>query len=436
VSRLLLSLFAAALLAPGAAIADDRACTVLLGGTVHAPEGPRDDLVVVILGDRIADARPTVDELQFGDGADAARFRGKHDCAVLKLDEGAVVTTGLVTVGGQLGLVEVGMEGGTRTSDAGGDPIRTSHDVADSYNPRSSVIPVTRIAGITSAIIEPTGGWFPGQAAWVDLAGGSQEETVVRRGVYLPTGFGSASRGEGLGKLAELLDDARTHLRDPRALDSNRSRPYVASRLDLEALQPVLRGEAPLVVGANRAADVEALIRFAADEEIRIVIRGGAEAWLHADALADAGIAILLNPYVYGPGGFDQIEARPDNAAILADAGVDVIISTGSAHFARNLRQLAGNAVRGGMDHTAAVRAITSNPARVFGQTDRGEIARGAVANVVVWSGDPLELSTTVVHLWIGGEPVELRSRQTELFEHYRELPGTPVPGLEVPDSL
>lgn len=461
-NRLTTLLLAAVLLLPAAASADDRVCTVILGGTVYAPEGPRDDLVIVLLGERIADARPKVEDLQFagpsgtrpsgrsadaerhppapasgsGEGAQTARFRGQHDCAVIKLDEGAVVTTGLVSVGGQLGLVEVGMESATRTSDGGGEPVRASHDVADSYNPRSAVIPVARISGITSAIIEPTGGMIAGQAAWVDLSGGSQEEAVVRRGVSFPASFASASRGEAIGRLRELLDDARTHLDDPRALAGNRSRPYTASRLDLEALAPVLEGTAPLVIGANRASDIEALIRFAEAEEIRLVIRGGAEAWLHADALARAGVAVIINPLVYGPGGFGQIEARPDNARLLAEAGVSVIISTGSAHFARNLRQLAGNAVRGGMDHLAAVRSITSVPAEVFGQTDRGEIARGAVANLVIWSGDPLELSSAVQHLFIGGRSIELRSRQTELLERYRTLPGSPVPALEVPDSL
>ncbi len=174
---------------------------------------------------------------------------------------------------------------------------------------------------------------------------------------------------------------------------------------------------------------------FAEAEGIRLVIRGAAEGGRHAEALAAADIAVILNPLVYGPGSFDQREARPDNAQLLQEAGVDVIISTTSAHFARSLRQLAGNAVRGGMDHTAAVRAITSTPAAVFGLNDRGEIARGAYANLVVWSGDPLEIETRVEGLFIGGQAVELTSRQTELFDRYRERPGSPVPALSLPGT-
>jgi cytosine/adenosine deaminase-related metal-dependent hydrolase len=163
--------------------------------------------------------------------------------------------------------------------------------------------------------------------------------------------------------------------------------------------------------------------------------RGRLSTGTDLDALAEADIAVIINPLIYGPGSFDQREARPDNAQLLAEAGVDVIISTRSAHFARSLRQLAGNAVRGGMDHTAAVRAITSTPARVFGLSDRGEIARGAFANLVIWSGDPLEIGTRVETMLIAGRAVELTSRQTDLFERYRELPGSPVPPLSLPGT-
>lgn len=421
----------AALTLPLAAPAAAGDCTVFEGARVHLPEGPRDGFSVVVLDGRIADVGSN---LGLAPAPGGVLFRDRT-CELVKLASTDVITPGLVTVGGQLGLVEVGMEAATRTHDASGDEVRAAHVVADSYDPRSSVIAVQRIQGITSAVVEPTGGMIAGTSAWVDLAGATQAEAVIARSVAMPGAVTTGSPSEGLRRLSELFDDGRRYAANRRAFEENRSRPMTASRLDLEALQPLLSGDVPLVVGADRASEIEALIRFADAEGIRLVIRGAAEAWRHADALAEADIAVIINPYVYGAGSFDEREGRADNAHLLQHAGVDVIISTSSAHFARGLRQLAGNAVRGGMDHTAAVRSITSVPAEVFGVTDRGEISRGAYANLVIWSGDPLEISTRVEAMLIGGAEVDLTSRQTDLFDRYRQLPGSPVPDLELPGT-
>jgi imidazolonepropionase-like amidohydrolase len=241
-----------------------------------------------------------------------------------------------------------------------------------------------------------------------------------------------ASRADGLLELREALDDARAFARNRAGYDKGQAAEYAASRLDLEALQPVLRGELPLVIGANRASDLEALVRFAAEQKVRVIAVGAAEGWMVAPALAAAKIPVVLDPMVYGPGGFDQVHARPDNAKRLADAGVSVVLSSFSSHNARTLSQVAGNAVRGGMDHAAALRAITETPARVFGLGDRGRVEPGAVANLVLWGGDPLELLTPVEAVWIRGRPIALESRQTALQQKYRTMPGTPLPPLAV----
>jgi len=416
---------------PFAAPAAAADCTVFSGARVFLPEGPRDGFSVVVQGDRIVDFGSN---LKLAPAPGGVLFRDQP-CALVKLADTDVITPGLVTVGGQLGLVEVGMEGATRTHDAGGDEVRAAHVVADSYDPRSSVIAVQRIEGITSAVVEPTGGMIAGQAAWVDLAGATQADAVIRRSVAIPGSVLTGSPSEGLRRLSELFDDARRYHANRRAVEENRSRPLAASGLDLDALQPLLDGEVPLILSADRASEIEALIRFAEAEQIRLIIRGAAEGWRHAAALAKANIAVIINPYVQGAGSFDQREGRADNAALLQQAGVRVIISTSSAHFARGLRQLAGNAVRGGLDHTAAVRSISSVPAEVFGLAGQGEISRGAVANLVVWSGDPLEIGTRVRTMLIHGREVDLSSRQTDLFDRYRSLPGSPVPDLSLPGT-
>ena len=144
-------------------------------------------------------------------------------------------------------------------------------------------------------------------------------------------------------------------------------------------------------------------------------------------------MAVILDPLVYGPGGFDQIQGRPDNGKLLVQAGVPVILATSSSHNARNLGQLAGNAVRAGMTHDDALAAITRVPAEVFGLEGRGVIAEGAWADVVLWSGDPLEVSSWPEAVWINGRAIPMESRQTKLRDTYRDLPGTPKAALELP---
>ena len=397
-------------------------CTVFTGGTVALPQQARSDLEVLVADGLIQRTAPTV-----------ARSWQGQDCELITLEPEAWLTPGLLHVGGTMGLQEVWGEAGTHKHDAGGEPVRAAHDVGDSYDPTSVAVPVTRREGITGAVIVPGGGIVAGQAAFVQLEGITQAEAVVERGVAMRASLGGGSPAEGLRLLRELLDDARAYAADRQGYDQNRSRSLSAGRMELEALQPVIEGRMPLLIGANRSADIEALIRFARDEEVDLIIDEGAEAWLHAGPLASAGIAVLINPLGQDPSSFDQLHARRDNAALLVDAGVRVMITNHSALFAGHLRQLAGLAWRDGMAHSQALEAITATPALVFGLEDRGRIAHGARADLVIWNGDPLELSTWATSVMIGGEAVDLRTRHDALFERYRELPGLPIRGLPLP---
>jgi imidazolonepropionase-like amidohydrolase len=251
--------------------------------------------------------------------------------------------------------------------------------------------------------------------------------------VAFPAHLTGSSLAAGLGELRELFEDARAFARDRRAFDQNRTRLMAASRRDLEALLPVVQGEEALILRVDRAAHIEAVLRFAREEKIRLILRGGAESWRHAEALAAARVPVILDPTVYGAGSFSQREGRRDTAALLAEAGVNVLFFSTyhSSHFARNLRQLAGNAVRGGMAHADAIKALTSTPAAVFGQEEHGVIQVGAKANLVLWSGDPLEISSHVTTLMIGGELQSLSSRQTLLRDRYRSVSEQEKPAQE-----
>jgi imidazolonepropionase-like amidohydrolase len=405
----------------------DPACVALApltgAATVLMPEGLRvGDTAILVAGGRIA----RVDRVGAlpRDGA-AFVYQGAR-CATIDIT-GKHVIPGLVEVASQIGLVEVGLEGATSNVDAGrDDPVRASLRVADAYDPRSVVIPEQRVEGVLSAVTAPTGGAVSGQAAYVDLAGATQAEAIVSPSVAMIAGLGGSSRAESLRQLRELLLDARAYQRNRAAFERNAFRPLQAHRLDLDALAPVVDGRLPLVVGADRAADIEALLRLQRELGIKLVIQGGAEAWIHADALAAAGVPVIVDPFVYGPGGFDQVAGRRDNAALLHRAGVPVILSTFSTHNARTLRQVAGNAAREGLPRDAALRAVTTTPARVFGGADRGEIAAGQVANLAVFDGDPMELLTSTTHALIRGRPIPLDSRQWRLTLRYLDLPGTP----------
>ncbi len=139
-----------------------------------------------------------------------------------------------------------------------------------------------------------------------------------------------------------------------------------------------------------------------------------------AKALARANAPVILNSLLDLPSDFDHLSSRLDNAARLQRAGVVIAFSSGDTHNARTIRQLAGNAVAHGLPWDAALAAVTTNPAEIFGQGSvRGRIEKGQVADLVLWNGDPLEVTSAADQVWIGGRAIEMRSRQTELRDRY-----------------
>ena len=165
--------------------------------------------------------------------------------------------------------------------------------------------------------------------------------------------------------------------------------------------------------GRERASDIETALRLADELKLKLVLAGASEAWMMADEIARRKVPVIIDPLEDLPSRFDRLHARSDNAALLARAGVPVVLSTFSSHQARLLWQRAGNAVRLGMDHDAAIRAVTEAPADAFGLKGYGRLEKGAVANVVVWSGDPLQTGTRVEHVFVRGKEESLETRQS-----------------------
>lgn len=396
----------------------------ITGGTVHTVSGAVIDNGVVVMRDGRIEAVGTSDDVSIPSGATRIDATGK------------IVTPGLFDAGTQTGLVEVGSVGDTRdASYSGGDAFRPAFRVTDGIQPNSVVIPVTRTGGVTTVASIATGGAMSGQGALLDLTGGSLGNMLIEDGAAMYASFnpsGASSAGGARGALAlrfrEALEDARVYPTNRRNYQSGSIREFALSRLDLEALQPVLSGDMPLVVRASRAADIDAALRIAEEFDLRLVIMNGEEAWRVADRLAAAEVPVILKPLTDLPVQFDRLGSRFDNAALLTAAGVHVVISTLDTHNARNLRYEAGNAVRFGMDRSAALRSVTLEPAIVMGVADDyGSIETGKVANLVIWSGDPFDFGTAVEHVLIRGREVDLDNRQHRLFERYRTLDDRPV---------
>ena len=405
---------------------------VLEGGTVYTSTGKKIENGVVVLG---TDGKI----VSVGTSAPTGPAYKVVDCT------GKVVTAGFVDFATQLGVVEVSQEGATRDGDPGGDNVRAAFRVADAFNPNSAVIPIQRTGGVTSAVVQPSGGFVRGQSAWIDLAAPGAFGRVVRAPIAQNIGLGhggaaatGGSRGGAVLKLRELYDDVAFYAKNKKKYDVGQSRDLSASRLDLEALSATIGGGIPVVFHVNRASDIRNALTLSKELGLRPIIQGGAEAWMVADALAAGKVPVVLDAMANLPVTFSALGTREDNAAILSRAGVPVLLSVFDTHNARNVRQMAGNAVRGGMEWDRALEAVTVNPARAAGMADYGTLEPGKVANVVVWSGDPFELSTRVEGMYIGSVEVSLRNRQTALFERYRKLPrrGPPAKYDEIDTDM
>lgn len=345
---------------------------------------------------------------------------------------GKQVTAGFIDASSGVGLVGISLEADDVDGRLPGqdavhdDHLHASYQARDGFDAGAVAIPITRSAGVTTVIAAPAGSLIGGQSAAFSLADGAREPLRAPASMEAALGHGvHGSRGRAIEHLREVLDDARSFGRDPAAFERNQRRAFVADRLDLAALAPVVRGALPLVIDARSESDIRAALRLAREQRLSIAIAGGAEAWRVAPELAAAKVPVLLDPTDNLPSQLSASDVRDDAAAILARAGVPVVItSLGDPMRARTLRQLAGIAVANGLPREAALAAVTTAPAALYGLTGRGTLTRGAVADLVVWTGDPFELASEAEAVIAGGVEQPRRSHQTRLLDRYRRLPA------------
>lgn len=345
---------------------------------------------------------------------------------------GKIVTPGLIESNTNLGIVEIPLSAEGTADQTSTDPgLSAAFDVVDAFNPLSTAIPVTRVDGITRALVVPggTGHILLGQAAVFDLGGEQVPGSVTKRKAAMMASLGEAgaglaggSRATAILRLRELLQDAVDFSRNRAAWNTAQRRQYARGRLDLEALQPVVAGVMPLAVQANRASDLLAAMRVAEEFKLKLVLVGAAEAWVVADQIAKRKVPVVIKPLTNIPT-FDALAATLENAVRLQKAGVTIVLSSFETHRAGTLRQEAGNAISYGLDRDAALQAVTITPARVWGIADRtGSLDIGKDADVVVWSGDPFELTTAPEHVFIRGREMPKDTRQSELLKKYRSI--------------
>jgi len=388
----------------------------ITGGTVYPVSGPKMENATVLIRDgRITAVGPAVTV-----PGDATRINAR----------GKWVTPGLIDGGTQLGLTEISAVNATNEGALRGSDVAAAFNVAEGINPASTLIPVTRVEGVTTTLAAPASGWISGQAVLIDLDGATIEQMLVRSPVGMLVDLSEGSKSAGGGsragvaqRLRRVFSDALEYSRRRTEYTRAQMQQLAAPAADLEALLPVLRGQEPLIAFANRRSDMETALRIGREFKLKLILAGAQEGWMIAPALAAAGVPLLVQPLDNIPS-YDALGVRYENAAVLAKAGVKVALLETDTHNARDLRQQAGNAVSYGMAWDQALRAVTLSPAEIFGVGDRyGSLDAGKVANVVVWSGDPFEFTSAVEHVFIRGREIPLRSRQTELFERYKTLP-------------
>ena len=388
----------------------------ITGGTVYPVSGPKIDNATVLIRDgRIAAVGTSV---AIPAGATRIDATGKW------------VTPGLIDGAGNMGLREISAVQNTNEGTLRGNEVAAAFNVAEGINPASTLIPVTRLEGVTTTLAVPGGDLIWGQAVLIDLDGTTIEAMVAKSPVAIVADLSEGAKAAGGGsragvaqRLRRVFNDALEYSRRRTDYSRAQMQDLAASAADLEALLPVLRGQLPLMVVANRRSDIETALRIAREYKIRLILAGAAEGWEIADRIAAAGVPVLVQPLDNIPT-YDALGVRYENAALLTNRGVKVSLLETQTENSRNLRQQAGNAVAYGMTWEQALRAVTLTPAETFGVADRyGSLEAGKVANVVVWTGDPFEFSTGVEHVFIRGKEIPLRSRQTELMERYRTLP-------------
>jgi imidazolonepropionase-like amidohydrolase len=387
---------------------------------------------------------------------------------------GKWVTPGIVAGFSRLGLAEVDLSAEGADDTTANGPFNASINASTEINPLDTTIAVNRADGVTRALVAPQAGKsiFGGQGAVIDTGADMDAVTVARKFQYVELGQTGAQKAGGsrgsahvffqnaLREASELRrfatpiassrGEAASELQRPIVRNPNESREYgpdarrsddvLLTRFDAAALVPVLQGRQYLLVHAERASDILQVLALKRQfPSLKLVIVGGTEGWTVAEQIAHAGVPVIASAVNDLPASFEQIAATQSNVGRMRAAGVNVSIGMVDDNDTRNLfmeRQYAGNLVglqripgAAGVSWGEALAMITSRPAEAIGMGGEiGSLAAGRRADVVIWSGDPLEGSSAAEQVFIDGVKQPLETHQTRLLERYRSLPRRDLP--------
>ena len=342
---------------------------------------------------------------------------------------GKILTPGIISTDTEIGIVEIGALSVTR--DDSSNLYQIGFSIYDAFNPNSVLIPWNRSNGITSTLTLPQntnspigglGSFFVLDSS-LEISGSKDVVMIGRVG-----GSGSESRAETFAIIEDLLEFASS-------IDSSDMKTYkdiaeiiddspIASIMelhprDLKALYKLVNDGLPLIIKANRASDLLKLIKLKEKYDLNLIIMGAQEAGLVASRIAESKIPLIINPINNIPESFDELGANIELAGKLEDLGITLMFNAPRDHNYHLIRQGAGVAVANGMSYAGALKALTLSPVEVFKLGNRGQIAPGKIADLIIWDADPLEPSSMPEKVFINGEDIDLTSRMSRLTERY-----------------
>ncbi|GAC1657235.1 MAG: amidohydrolase [Acidobacteriaceae bacterium] len=347
---------------------------------------------------------------------------------------GMTVYPGLIDMQTDLGLVEIEAEPMTVDKVEPSDEITPQMHVFDAFHAESARIPITRVNGVTNALVLPAEtNTLPGQGSFIQLAGRDRDEMLMVEDIAMPLNFGPDQKRGGRGgpgggqgggypttRMGEIAQMRQAFL-DAQEYDHQLKAGKATKRdLKLEALLQYLRGERPVIVGASEGSDVKTAMRLAGDFHLRVILNHVTHSQGILDQLAAYKVPVIVGPIYDFPKETERYDAVYRMPAELQRRGVKIAFASYDSQYTRNLPYAAGYAVAFGLPYDEALKAITINPAEMLGLGDQlGSLEVGKWGNVVVANGDPLDVKTDVKHVFIEGREVPLENRQTQLRDEY-----------------
>lgn len=362
------------------------------------------------------------------DGKIARIGSGLTDAGATVVDAGGKPLTPALFAGiNKIGLEEVSAESATvdgalANSEHQTAGMRPEFNVIHAYNPDSVLVPITRVEGYgwTLLTASPNASIIGGQGGAVRLDGSidlaSQPVLFISMGAS-----GSSLSGNSRAAQFMYLEQAFVEASNSKAKKN------VLTEQGAKVLRRYMDGDGLILFQVHRAVDIRRVLRFAKKHDLRFAIVGADEGWKVASELAAANVTVFIDPFRNLPSSFDSIGASELNAKKLHEAGVRLAFTQygDASHNARKMRQLAGNAVANGLPWDTALAAISSTPANALGLSgSMGSIALGQRADVVLWTGDPLDVNSVADRVVLGGRTVPMTSRQTELRDRYLKPKG------------